>query len=322
MDATFRAPSQNESAANTTPSPAAERIPRPDALLGNSPVIQQLRGQIQRIAPYFRTAMLTGERYCGDAATADLLHRLSPLAHRPLITLNAADAELMLGESFPSSTVLDAGMLYLTWPERLSRSAQMTLLRLLRHRKSPPPRIVIFAEHGLRPLVSTGNFSPELEASLSALRITLPSLRDRVQDVPALLHAYLAHAAARASRQPPELSPSLLEAAMQHPWPSNLRDISAVATLLLGHEPGSAIDADGLRAALETIPVGPPVDRRAVRMIRLDQVIQEHVRAVLLACNGNKLRAAEVLGISRSTLYRMLESPTAATAINSLRMAG
>jgi DNA-binding NtrC family response regulator len=284
-------------------------LPAPLALSGTSPAISHLTSQIRRVAPYFRTAMLTGERHCGDAEAAALLHRHSPLSGRPLLTLNAVDAELMLGDSFPPAAVTDAGMLFLTWPERLSRSAQMTLLRLLRNRKPLPPRIVIFAEHGLRPLVSTGNFSPELEVSLSALRITLPSLRDRGDDVPSLLTGLTAEAASRASVAAPQLTPALLDAASHHVWGENLKELRAVAELLAANGPAIPLGADALQVALEAVPTGPPADRRAPRLISLEQVVQEHVRAVLLACNGNKLRAAEVLGISRSTLYRMLENP-------------
>jgi len=314
MNALHRAPSITADTLATATPYSVVAPTRPDALLGTSPAVTQLRDQIRRIAPYFRTAMLTGARHCGDADVAAALHRLSPLADRPTLTLDPTDAEMMLGEGFPPAAVSEAGLLFLTWPERLSRSAQMTLLRLLRQRKPLPPRVVTFAEHGLRPLVSTGNFSNELESTLGALRIALPTLRDRAEDVPALLLAHLEDAARRANRPLPTITPALLESATRHDWPGNLRDLRAVSEVLL-HSNAPILDAEALEAAIDAIPSGLAADRRAVRLIRLDQLIQEHVRAVLLACNGNKLRAAEVLGISRSTLYRMLDNPAAFTQL-------
>jgi transcriptional regulator of acetoin/glycerol metabolism len=75
------------------------------------------------------------------------------------------------------------------------------------------------------------------------------------------------------------------------------------------HRQGQTLNASDLDAALETVSLRPTQRvSEAARLIKLDKVVQEHIRGVLLACNGNKLRAAEVLGISRSTLYRMLDA--------------
>jgi len=76
---------------------------------------------------------------------------------------------------------------------------------------------------------------------------------------------------------------------------------------LLERGAGETLHADDLADALEAVAQMQPV-AAGPRLVRLEQVVQEHIRAVLIACNGNKLRAAEVLGISRSTLYRMLET--------------
>jgi DNA-binding NtrC family response regulator len=268
----------------------------------------QLRGQIRRVAPYFRTALLTGERGCGEEAAAHILHQLSPLGHRPFLELTPAEAVLRFGAHNSPESIATKGMLYLPSPERLPRIAQTALLRLLRECGSQAPRIVAFAERGLRPLVSAGSFSAELADSLGALRIALPPLRDRREDIPELLTHMLHDLAAQSGNKPPQLAPDLLDAAMKLPWPGNFAQLHSAAEGSMEHAAKLVLHADDLETVLGAIPPPPPHDRREIRMLRLDDVIQEHIRAVLFACNGNKLRTAEVLGISRSTLYRMLEA--------------
>jgi DNA-binding NtrC family response regulator len=285
-----------------------------------------LRNQIHRVAPYFRTALLLGERNCGEEAAAHILHQLSPLSHRPFQVLTPAESELLFSAESSPDTIAAVGMLYLPRPEHLSPTAQTALLRLVRKHGSQAPRIVVFAESGLRPLVSAGGFSAELAESLGALRIALPPLRERAEDLPALLTHLLQEIAAQSNATPPQLAPDLLDAVMQLPWPGNLTQLRGAAVGLMKHAAKIVLHASDLENVLSAIAQPVLHDRRKVRMIRLDDVIQEHIRAVLFACNGNKLRTAEVLGISRSTLYRMLDAQvrTAAEPVSStnLRRAG
>jgi DNA-binding NtrC family response regulator len=308
-----------------SPSPAAW-------LAGSSAAMTQLRGQIRRVAPYFRTALLTGERDCGEEAAAHILHQLSPLGHHAFLELTPAEADLRFTSGTSPEHVTMEGMLYLPQPERLPRNAQTALLRLLRERGSQAPRIVAFAERGLRPLVSTGGFSAELADSLGALRIILPPLRERREDIPELLTQMVQDIATKTRNTPPQLAPDLLEAAMQLSWPGNFAQLQSTAEGLIEHAAKLAPHAVNLLRAIDletvlgAIPTATPHDRREIRLVRLDDVIQEHIRAVLFACNGNKLRTAEVLGISRSTLYRMLEAQTGPASQQlsdlSLQMAG
>lgn len=282
-------------------------------LTGPSSAMSQLLGQIRRVAPYFRTAMLTGERCCGEEAAARALHRLSPLQARPFVILSAAEAERRLGGRSDYEPLAGEGMFYIPQPERLPPSAQKALLRMLRDRGSQGPRVAAFAERGLRSLVSAGTFSAELADSLGALRIALPPLRDRSEDIPDLFKQMVHDQAAHLSMMAPELSPELLQAAAAESWPGNFEQVRVVALGLL-ERGGVLLHPPDLQAVLGAMPEPQRRDRREIRMVTLDRVIHEHVRAVLFACNGNKLRAAEVLGISRSTLYRMLESEPASSA--------
>jgi DNA-binding NtrC family response regulator len=269
----------------------------------------QLRAQIRRVAPYFRTALLVGEPGCGEESAARILHLLSPLNHRPFVNLAPVEAERLFGTNPELDTLATKGMFYLPRPERLSGPAQAALLRLIRKRGPQTPRIVAFSERGMRHLASARGFSPDLADCLGALRITIPPLRDRREDIPQLLAHILASIASKSGTPSPQLAPDLLDAARGLPWEGNLPQLFTAARGLMERATTPIRHASDLEAVLNAIPEPARYDRRAVRMMRLDDVIQEHIRAVLFACNGNKLRTAEVLGISRSTLYRMLEAP-------------
>jgi DNA-binding NtrC family response regulator len=251
---------------------------------------------------------------------------MSPLRDRLFLELTPSEAKLWLSGGSASASLATAGMIFLPQPERLDRSDQASLLRLLRTRGNHSPRLVAYAEHGLRPLVSAGGFLPELAAIVGSLRIALPPLRDRVEDVPEILAWMLQRVAEDNGGVPPQFTPALLAALPEQSWPQNLDQLQEVAKRLWEQKTHELLDEQDLQAALNAVPQRTH-DRRAVRMVRLDEVIQEHIRAVLFACGGNKLRAAEILGISRSTLYRMLEVPLQApSSPNSLdhpmRLAG
>jgi DNA-binding NtrC family response regulator len=292
-----------------SPSEANVFCPSPAICLGGPSVaMTHLRNQIRRVAPYFRTALLTGELGCGAEAAARTLHQLSPRARDPFLALNATEAELRFGPNSLPANLATEGMLYLPRPERLPKAGQMALLRLLREHGSNAPRIVAFAERGLRPLVTAAGFSADLAESLNALRIALPSLRERREDISELLTLIVQEFAALSGNTPPQLAPDLLDAATNLPWPGNFNQLSSAATALSELAAKGILGAEDLVRVLGAIPTPAPVDRRELRTVRLDDVIQEHIRTVLFACSGNKLRTAEALGISRSTLYRMLEA--------------
>ncbi|MBW4040082.1 MAG: sigma-54-dependent Fis family transcriptional regulator [Acidobacteria bacterium] len=297
-----------------SPAPAALCLDQETWLAGPSAAMAQLRGQFRRVAPYFRTALLTGERGCGEVLAARVLHQMSPLKDRAFVVLTPSAAELRFARNSLAPAALD-GMIFLPQPERLSRLAQVAILRLLREHGQYAPRIVAFAERGLRSIVSAGGFSADLAEALTALRITMPSLRDRAEDIPSLLSHMLQLLATERGTPTPRPPADLLEAAVRQSWPGNLAQLHTAAIGLIARSGKGELRPEDLTAVLSSIAPAVPRERRETRMLRLDDVIQEHIRAVLSACNGNKLRTAEVLGISRSTLYRMLDATGHAASI-------
>jgi DNA-binding NtrC family response regulator len=274
-------------------------------LLGPSLAMSTLWARLQRVAPYFRTALLTGESGSGQQAVARALHELSPLRARGFTVIPAADADSRLANDAGLKASAALGMLYLPEPDRLSPAAQAGLMRLLRERGSGAPRLVTFAERGLRSLISACGFSSELANSLGALQIEVPPLRQRTEDIPLLAGHLLRRQAESLSLRPPALADDFFDAAGSLPWPGNLDQMQAVLGWMLEHG-GSLLHGADLHAALAALAQTPSTAHAEPRLVRLDQIVREQVHSVLMACNGNKLRAAEILGISRSTLYRML----------------
>jgi DNA-binding NtrC family response regulator len=281
----------------------------PDVLLGPSAAITRVWSQIRRVSPYFRSALITGERATGAYAVAQALHTLSPMAGKPFTVFSPAGAEAALG----GATVprFSGDVLFFPEIENLSPAAQNGLLRLLHQRRHNPVSVIAAATtsspEALRPLVSAGAFSAALALQLSALHIALPALRDRREDIPALATHFL-DAEARALGVTSTISsPAFLEALTQLPWHGNLDQLQAVLRRALELHPITAPNSDELAELLRASEPTPLDAPDPVRLLKLEQVVQEHIRAVLLRCNGNKLRASEILGISRSTLYRMLD---------------
>ena len=139
----------------------------------------------------------------------------------------------------------------------------------------------------------------------------MPPLRQRVEDIPLLAQWLLRRTADAAGQAPKMLAEDTEFRLQEHLWPNNLRELERVVCQAAALAEGAVIEPRHLLAVVEPA-FGKPTGIPARRPTRLHDVIQQHVLEVLTRCGGNKLRAAELLGISRSTLYRMLEAESAA----------
>jgi DNA-binding NtrC family response regulator len=308
-------------------------------LLGESLAVRRLRSQIQRIAPYFHTALLCGETGAGKQLVARAIHALSPAADGPFIVANASSVAHSVAESesscpaFPASALsllksADGGTLYLDCVGELPFTLQAALFRfiracmehreeLLRSGRNVPhrgeqvrldTRILASTDRDLRVLSSIGQFRQDLYSRLSAVEIQIPPLRQRIEDIPLLVAWMLQKVSSVTGHGPRLFDKTTLAQLQQRLWPNNLREMERVVAQAAALAEGPVVEPRHLLALVEPAAT---THTPAIHIERLHDVIQQHVLDVLTRCGGNKLRAAQLLGISRSTLYRMLDAGAA-----------
>jgi DNA-binding NtrC family response regulator len=301
-------------------------------MLGESTEARRLRSQIQRVAPYFRIALLRGETGCGKEWAARAIHALSPGADGPFVVADAvAVAESVAGETMRAGRrgaespleSAEGGTLYLKGAGELPFGLQAALYQFLRehsHGISPTAgltrfdrsnwrrvdvRVVAASDCDLRTLAAIGQFRQDLYAHLSAVEILVPPLRQRVEDIPLMAEWMLRRLTEATGQVPKQLALETASRLQEHLWPENFRELKRVVCQAAALAEGGVIEPRHL------MPLMEPKRMPEVRIERLHDMMERHVLDVLTRCGGNKLRAAELLGISRSTLYRMLDARTA-----------
>jgi DNA-binding NtrC family response regulator len=299
-------------------------------IVGNSAAMRRLRVQVHRIGPHFRTVLVRGEAGTGKELVARTLHKMSHGANGPFVLCHAAEFEDALskfagaGESENTigslRNIFPQGTLFLNGIDHMSLEMQDRLLQALGQYESAERqleasqgepktdlRIIASTSEDLKILVSTGRFRQEIYQRLAMVEICLPPLRERMDDLPELARHFLDRLAAVYGRRVHEIADDAMERLQRYHWPGNVGELETV----LRH---AVLDSGGKVVEPYHLPSFPGMTASGCATLqtgesaRLQDVVQQHVLRVLKDCRGNKLRAAEMLGISRSTLYRMLES--------------
>lgn len=310
-----------------------------DALVGRDPRMIRIFKRIGRLAATRLTVLIRGETGTGKERVARALHAHAPWADEPFVAVNCTALPQALLESELFGHVKGAftgahaarggrvaaagsGTLFLDEIGDTTPEFQARLLRLLETGDYTPlgsdatrtiaARVITATRRNLEEAVAEGRFREDLYYRLRVAEIELPPLRDRTGDIPELAEHLIRKAAARAGRAAPRLLPETLARLGAHRWPGNVRELENCLTRAVALLPGTVLRPDDLRLG-EGTRSGPGAAARgfgeAGNVFRpLAEVEGEHVARVLAAVDGNKTRAAEVLGISRPTLYRLLDS--------------
>jgi DNA-binding NtrC family response regulator len=272
--------------------------------VGVSAAWRKLLMQADMAAPYVQLAAIEGEHGVGKYTLARYLFSRSPLAHG---AFQRRDAREWLAADADPATM--AGFTYLDRVDLLAPPGQGLLLGVLKSLQDRPPgRAVLLAssQTSLRQMAAQGLLLPDLAFRLTAVRFAVPPLRLRREDIPVLAQTLLDRICTRYQQRPVLMAPGTLARLLQHNWPGNVRELASVLETALLEAVNGIIRPDDL-----SLPSGleAPSDMRpegCADTLNLDAVIQHHVQYVLDLNRNNKLRAALQLGISRSTLYRIL----------------
>jgi DNA-binding NtrC family response regulator len=297
-----------------------------DRFVGNSRVMRELRALVARIAPTDCSVLITGETGTGKELVVALIHASSPRRTKPLVCINCAAVPDALFESeifgyergaFTGADIAyegklrsaDGGTVYLDEVADLSLHLQAKILRVvenkevqgLRLRRSVPVdvRFVAATNRDLEALTEEGKFREDLYYRLAVSRIHLPPLRDRNEDIPALLDYYLGKLNQHLRRHVEGLTPEARQCLTGYRWPGNVRELKNVLeSILIAHSDDGRIALMDLPERVRAGFKGTTETRRAAD--------RQLLIAALDDANWNITRTARALHWSRVTVYRKI----------------
>lgn len=299
-------------------------------LLGKSAAMQKVFTLIKKVAPAEGSVLIEGETGTGKELIAQAIHQESARKDRPFVPINCAsipegllESELFghVRGSFSGAGVdkkglfleADGGTLFLDEIGEMPPMLQAKLLRALQERKVRPVggtsdisfdvRVVSATNRDLRVIANEGGFREDIFYRLATFQIMVPPLRERKADIPLLLEAFsMEHAV---SGRDVLFPPEVLRALIDYSWPGNVRELRSIVERCIYLCEAETVNlADLPEEMLEQIR---PRNRYCLPDDKtLEEVELEYIRYILDRCQGNRLRAAEILGINRKTIQRKL----------------
>jgi transcriptional regulator with PAS, ATPase and Fis domain len=296
-------------------------------MIGSSPRMVEIYKQISKVAPTDATVLIEGETGTGKDLIARMIHRNSRRATQPFVPVDCGAIAPSLLESELFGTLKGAytgadrdrmgvfeaannGTVFLDEIGDIEFGFQLKLLRFLQEREIRPlgsprakkvdVRVVAATHRDMQKLVDEQKFREDLWYRLNVVRISVPPLCERSSDIHLLVHYFLVRYNGRYSLDT-KLTESGLKAMEEYSWPGNIRQLQHMMERLTILAPGGRIDQAAVKQSIEQM------DSRESASESLADTETEQIRRVLAATNGNKSRAAKILGIERKTLYRKLE---------------
>ena len=319
----------------------AEQISGPyeqGGLLGRSPVMIGLYKEIARVAPTRSTILIVGESGSGKELVARSIHQHSTRSTGSFVAVNcgALTETLLEAELFGhvkgsfTGAVNDrkglweeaaGGTLFLDEVGETSPALQVKLLRALQEGEirrvgasrttQVDARILAATNRNLEQDVKAGKFREDLFYRLSVVTLRVPALKERRTDIPLLAERFLAMVLDREGHKQLTLSEETIRTLVAYNWPGNVRELESAIEYAVLHARGHAIAPEDLPEKLQSAQVRAaarsPLSALFEDLPALDELERRYLLYILEIAGGNRTRAAEILGIDRRTLYRMIE---------------
>jgi len=306
-------------------------------IIGSSPIMQELKKQIDVAAPTEGRVLITGENGTGKQLVARQIHLKSHRVGRPFVEVNCAAIPEELIESvlfghekgaFTGAIqmkrgrfeVADEGTIFLDEIGDMSLMTQAKILRILQEHRfervggsvtlEVNVRVIAATNKDLETEMAAGRFREDLYYRLNVIPIYVPPLRQRREDVPPLLEHFLERASKQNPGQPKQLSSRAVEKLVGYPWPGNVRELQNIVERLVLMSPGSPIDVDDLPPQ-----IAHPDREKLLRGMKSEKLSdartafeREYLLEKLRANKWNISRTAEVVGLARESLSRKLRA--------------
>ena len=302
-------------------------------IIGKSPAMLEVFDFARKVARHYTNVLIVGPTGSGKELVARAIHQISPVSQQRLAVCNCSAMVDTLLESqlfghvrgsFTGATdtrpglfeYANNGTVFLDEVGETSLAMQAKLLRVIQNReiqrvgspevKQVNVRMIAATNRDLRAEVLTGRFREDLFYRLSSIQIRIPSLAERLEDIPLLVQFFLKKYNDAYGKTIAGLTRRAQTILLQHPWPGNVRELENVISTACITATGDFIDISDLPEHLQhrTSQLASDADWRP---LSLDEVRKHHIQKVLQMCNGNRLRAAQILGIGRTSLYRYLK---------------
>jgi DNA-binding NtrC family response regulator len=302
-------------------------------IIGKSPAMLEVFDFARKVARHYTNVLLVGPTGAGKELVARAIHQISPVSQQRLAVCNCSALVDTLLESqlfghvrgaFTGATdtrpglfeYANGGTVFLDEVGETSLAMQAKLLRVIQnreiHRVGSPEvkqinvRLIAATNRDLRAEVLTGRFREDLFYRLSSIQIRVPSLAERLEDIPLLIQFFLKKYNDAYGKNIAGLTRRAQTILLQHPWPGNVRELENVISTACITATGDFINISDLPEHLQGRSART-TDDEDWRPLTLDEIRKHHIQKVLQMCNGNRLRAAQVLGIGRTSLYRYLK---------------